>query len=312
MGYAASSMTGPRCARCGKDHEELEPAFRLPDAVFAVAREERPERVRESDDFVSVDDRAFFIRCVAPVPVEGREHPFCWGFWVKVSRAGFEEHRRFFAVDPPLDHPGLAGTIANQTRLLPPTLGQPVHVHLGRGKVRPSVMLLDDGHPLASQQQRGVTEAQARAWSEAACRNAGVLPDQDPRSRPFTPSLEVEGWCLVDPGEVGREVLRLEAAPGPGETVKVPFRFLAADPVGDVCTRVEFMWVLLDEVRDDGWWSGTLANDPFVPGPIDVGSRVWLRPEHVIAIEARDGPARRGAPPAARWVDRVLGWLRRP
>jgi hypothetical protein len=38
-------------------------------------------------------------------------------------------------------------------------------------------------------------------------------------------------------------------------------------------------------VCSDGWWLGTLDNHPFVPGPIDAGSPVWVRAEHVLAFE---------------------------
>jgi hypothetical protein len=67
--------------------------------------------------------------------------------------------------------------------------------------------------------------------------------------------------------------------------VKAPFVFLAADAHGDVGERLELMWVELDQVRPDGWWTGTLNNHPFVPGPLDAGTRVWLRAKHVLAHE---------------------------
>lgn len=133
-------MDGRGCTICGTDCEELEPGFRRPDAVFAVPEEERAGRVRDSDDLVSVDDQAFFIRCVAPAPVIGREEQ-------------------------------------------------------------------------------------------------------------------------------------------------------------------------LDEVREDGWWSGTLDDHPYVPGPIDLGSRVWLRPAHVLA-HARPQPPAPQVAPGPSLPERVRRWLR--
>ncbi len=298
-------MDGRRCAICGQDCEELEPGFRRPDAVFAVPAEERAGRVRESDDLVSIDEQVFFIRCVAPVPVIGREEPFAWGFWVRVSREHFEEYRRFFDVDPPRDHPGFQGTIANQTRLLPPTLGLPVHVHLGRGRHRPRLMLLDERHELTQQQNRGITAAAAHGWSDR-CGEDVVDPPDD---APSTPRLDREGWRVGDPAELGLRASPPAAPPRLGDEVKAPFVFLAANARGDATERTELMWVQLDEVREDGWWSGTLDDHPYVPGPIDRGSRVWLRPEQALEHVRADPPAPRVAARSSL-RERVRRWLR--
>lgn len=268
------------CAYCGQEHEELEPGFRRPDAYFAVPKDERAARVSESDDLVCIDERAFFIRCVAPIPVVGREHSYGWGFWVKVAPEHFEEYRRYFSADPPSGHQGFAATLANQTRWLRPTLGLPVHVHLGSGAARPRLMLLDEAHELSVHQTMGASEAVVHAWSEAISnpRAAETVPQRET-------SLEVEGWLVSRPEQVGREAHPPTAPPLPGDLAKAAFVFRAADAAGEVSDRVEFMWVQLQDVAADGWWRGTLDNHPFVPGPIDAGSPVWLRAEHVMAFE---------------------------
>jgi hypothetical protein len=56
------------------------------------------------------------------------------------------------------------------------------------------------------------------------------------------------------------------------------------------------MWVLLDHVGEDGGWSGTLNNHPFVPGPLDCGTRVWLRSDHLLAHRPRARPAPTNGP----------------
>jgi len=277
----------PVCTHCGKEHDEVEPAFRRPDAYFAVPKDERAQRIKESDDLVCIDDQAFFIRCVAPIPVLGRERAYGWGFWVKVSREHFEEYRRYFSDDPPPDHQGFAATLANQTRWLPPALGLPVHVHLGRGKARPSLMLLDDGHELSVHQTRGVKEAVAHAWSEAISNPQAIEPALPRKAT----QLDVEGWFIARPEQVGRERHALATQPHRGDLAKVAFVFHAADVTGEVCERVEFMWVMLQEIEASGWWRATLDNQPFVPGPIALGSPVWLRAEDLLAFESDEKPA---------------------
>jgi len=296
------------CARCGLPHQELEPAFRRPDALLAVPADQREERVRESDDLCSVDDVAFFIRCVAPVPVAGREAPFHWGFWVRVARAHFEAYFDSFDQGASPDHPGFPGTIANQTALLAPILGRPVHVVLGRATDRPRLMLLDPAHPLTRDQERGVGEAQVAAW-------VARLPcgDEDerlePPVEPFTASLAAQGWTLTSPEEVERAPVALPRPPRPGDHLKVPVTYLAADPHGEVGERTETPWVRLEEVRAGGWWGGTLANVLHVPGPLGLGSRVWLREGQAIGFEPGPEPAPNVAE-ATGWVARLRRYLR--
>jgi hypothetical protein len=307
----------PACSICGKRCDELEPAFRRPDAVFAVPEQERDRRVRQSDDFVSIDDEAFFIRGVVPIPVEDLDHPYCWGFWVKVARKHFEEYQRFFNVDPPRDHPGFEGTLANQTRHLAPTLGSPVNVGLQSGRHRPVIMLLDESHTLAQDQARGVTRSRVHTWSTLfQGREDPLQPTPDPPAPLFTTTLEEDGWLVAEPRQVGRTVEQIGIPPRPGDLVKVAFVYQAADEHGNVVQRIELMWVLLDEVREDGWWSGTVNNFPFVPGPIDGGSRVWLRAEHVIRLERGEPRSRATAAgqvtrtARSRIADRIVRWWR--
>lgn len=270
----------PVCAFCGGEHEEVEPGFCYPDAWYAVPEAERATRISESSDFVSIDDEAFFIRCVVPIPVLGRAADYCWGFWVKVSARHYQEHDRYFRDDPPPGHEGFGGTLANQTKLLRPTLGLRVHVHLGRGTARPRVMLLDE-HELTAQQAHGVSEQVVHAWSETI--SGRPAPLDPPRKET---SLDEEGWLVARPAQVGRPVHHLATLPKPGDFAKAPFVFLAADAHGTLTERVEYMWVKLEELAADGWWRGALNNRPFVPGPIGGGSPVWLRAEHLLAFEA--------------------------
>jgi hypothetical protein len=295
----------PSCAQCGREHEELEPGFRRPDAVFAVPEEERAERVRQSDDLTSIDDAVFFLRAVAPIPVHGRNEPYQWGFWAKVSKANFEEYLRYFDTDPPLDHPGFPATLANQSTGQRPTLGLPVHVQLNRGRARPSLMLLDASHPLTCEQEQGVSETVVHAWSARASEGS----DTEPAGEPRVTELEREGWCVANPDEVGKRAQVLDALPRAGDVVKASFRYLAADARGEVETRVEHMWVLLDTIRADGWWSGTLDNRPFVPGPLGYGTRVWLRPAQITAVSSPDpGPDEAAR---SRLLDRLRRWTGR-
>ena len=307
-------MTAPRtCARCGQLHQELEPAFRRPDALLAVPAEEREARVRESDDLCSVDDEAFFIRCVAPVPVAGREEPFHWGFWVRVARPNFDDYFDHFEEGAAPDHPGFPGSVANQTSILPPTLGLPVHVVPGRGNARPRLMLLDPAHPLTLDQERGVSEEVVAAWVDRLpCADEEAW--REPAGEPFTASFRERGWDLQEPEAVGRAPAILPRPPRLGDHLKVAVTYLAADSRGDVVERTETPWVRLDVVRPGGLLGGTLANVLHVPGPLGLGSRLWLLPEQALDFQPGPEPERSVAPSqipeATGWVARLLRRLR--
>ena len=89
--------------------------------------------------------------------------------------------------------------------------------------------------------------------------------------------------------------MALPRPPRPGDHLKVAVTYLAADPHGDVVERTETPWVRLEEVRPGGWWGGTLANVLHVPGPLGLGSRVWLREGQAIGFEPGPEPsAQRG------------------
>lgn len=276
----------PRCSQCNEEHDEVEPGFRFPDAYFAVPEAERKERIQASSDLVRIDGLAHFIRAVAPLPVHGRDAPYSWGFWVKVSRQDFEAYERDYSVDAPADHAGFVGTLANQTRWLKPTLGRRVHVHPGKSSQRPRLVLLEDDHELTQLQTNGVTQTQVDEWSDAI--SARRLPVV---RAPKKPSLDDHGWQLVHPEDVSRRTLELPRPLRAGDVVKVPFVLHAADHRGEVCERAELMWVVVDEVGPRGWARGRLDSHPFVPAAIDAGSPVMFHTTHVIALDADEAPA---------------------
>jgi hypothetical protein len=169
-------------------------------------------------------------------------------------------------------------------------------------------MLLDAGHPLTAEQERGVDEAQVAAWVDRL--PCGEEAERlEPPVPPFAASLEQHGWRLASPDEVGLPPADLPRPPRPGAHLQVAVAYLAADPHGDLVERTETPWVRLAEVRPDGWWGGTLASVLQVPGPLGFGSRVWLRQGQAIGFEA--GPEAATEPGPAPNVAEATGWVAR-
>lgn len=161
-----------RCATCGAEHDlsELEPGFNHPDAYLVVPPEERDVRTIAGKDDCRVRDaadteRRYFLRVLLPVPVRGEREPCCWGIWVEVSEAAFERTRERWDDPEQASEPPFAGTIANQLRGYPPTLGLPGQVQLTGPTTVPSFHLVPDlAHPLAVEQREGVHVERVLEW----------------------------------------------------------------------------------------------------------------------------------------------------
>ncbi len=108
------------------------------------------------------------------------------------------------------------------------------------------------------------------------------------KNNPF-PSFEENGYYLEDaqwlsqylsdihpPSEKTRQNL------GPGEYVKLVFRFAAedADRADNECER---MWVLVQETDEDGNYIGVLSNDPHHDAASN-GDIIHFHPLHIAAL----------------------------
>ena len=59
------------CSKCGKVHPraDSELVFGLPDAVFALSKEEQSERCHVSEDTCVLDREKFFLRGLLPLSI---------------------------------------------------------------------------------------------------------------------------------------------------------------------------------------------------------------------------------------------------
>ena len=84
-----------KCATCGDDHDLLDPTFRRPEAVVALAGNERANRVKEGDDLCVIracadaEPHRCFVRCVLKVPLLDADGETAWGLWAEVEVTDF-------------------------------------------------------------------------------------------------------------------------------------------------------------------------------------------------------------------------------
>jgi hypothetical protein len=123
-------------------------ACQWPDRVFALAPEERARRTWRSaennPDFVVLDDTAFFLRGLLPIPI-GDAEEFRYGVWLEVSPTDFQ--RVLEAWDDEDAYRTLRFRAALANALAPwgdRTLGAPVDVATRDAGTRPWVTGADD------------------------------------------------------------------------------------------------------------------------------------------------------------------------
>jgi hypothetical protein len=148
------------CSICGTTHEGLTTdwAYKLPDVVFDLSRQERSAEARFNDDLCEWNDR-FFIRAVLEMPFTEQAGEFGWGVWAEVEWPTFERYLELYDADGSEEPPATA-TLANNIRLYGQTLSLPVSVQFRDPETRPSIILPKaDTSRLAQDQRNGVDTA---------------------------------------------------------------------------------------------------------------------------------------------------------
>ncbi len=73
-----------------------------------------------------------------------------------------------------------------------------------------------------------------------------------------------------------------------GTYVKLLFRF-AAEDAERADNQTERIWVLVTEIDEDGYYIGTLENDPHHANTLACGDPIRFHPLHVMSILDEDG-----------------------
>lgn len=124
----------------------LEPAFKRPDAYAALNEDDQARPgTKASDNFSSIDGKRHFVRCLMPIPVEGRD-PLTIGLWVEVDEETFGVV--FDSWDDDVRYPSLrfSGSIANSFVVGERDLmGAAVVLAVPSPSSRPAVVDAEDG-----------------------------------------------------------------------------------------------------------------------------------------------------------------------
>jgi hypothetical protein len=147
------------CSCCGRQYDELPLAFAAPAPLhyYAVPEAEREARVLLSDDMCSIDDQAFYVRGCLDIPVIGHDEPFSWGVWVSVSEESMALIFETWEAPDRARHAPRFGWLSATLRTYPEILNLKTMLHLRPPPIRPFIELEPIDHPLAIDQQQGIT-----------------------------------------------------------------------------------------------------------------------------------------------------------
>ncbi len=171
MYKAARSEKMPNCAKCGAEHDLLDPAFRRPDAFVRLDPRSQDEHAKANDDLcrITLPDTAerYFVRGTLPVDVVGQPDGISWGLWAQVPEAAFERILELWSDADQESEPPFEGSLANVIPSYPNTLGIPLRVHLTGPTSRPEFCFASEAHhPFVQECQSGVDAHRASEWNK--------------------------------------------------------------------------------------------------------------------------------------------------
>lgn len=159
------------CAKCGEEHELLDPTFRRPEAFVELDTHSQDAHAKANDDLCSIElpgeAARYFVRGTLPVPVEGHAEGVWWGLWAEISEAAFQRTLELWSDPNQATEPPYPGVLANVIPAYPNTLGLPLRVQLTGPTSRPEFRFASDAeHPFVHECRCGIDAHRATEWNE--------------------------------------------------------------------------------------------------------------------------------------------------
>jgi hypothetical protein len=152
------------CSCCGERHRGLfDIACDKPDFWPGPDEQSPNSEVLISDnvlteDFCILDGEHFFVRCVLRLPIIGAaDDHFAYGVWATLSKKNFDIYLDVFDAGNGGDLGPWFGWFSNRLPGYPDTLNLKCQVHPQPERQRPHIELEPTDHPLAIEQQHGIT-----------------------------------------------------------------------------------------------------------------------------------------------------------
>lgn len=157
------SATEWRCATCDQLHNGLFAlAVFAPDPWRGADRYAPNDAIRLDGDFLSEDfcvlgGEYFMVRAVLEIPVDGLAEPLSFGVWSSLSRENFEKYLAGFDDSAPSDMGPWSGWLCNRVADYVGNDPLALWVVPQKNRQRPKLYVMDDPHPLAVAQDKGIS-----------------------------------------------------------------------------------------------------------------------------------------------------------
>ncbi|TDK59284.1 DUF2199 domain-containing protein [Sapientia aquatica] len=147
------------CSCCGKlvPADILEISFKFPDDIAKLREPERSSRIKGNDDAVALDSTRYFVRGLIPLPVNGRDIPYCIGAWAEV---GIDAYRRIYELwddESQGNESPFQATLANSIPGHHKSNCYGLSLQLTGPSTRPDFKVTDEATELFKQQTTGIT-----------------------------------------------------------------------------------------------------------------------------------------------------------
>ena len=167
---------GYKCSCCGEFHEglPLDYGAKFPQYYLEIPPEERSERVYVTDDVCVVDEEFFFIRGCVEIPVLDSDEVFIWGVWCSLSEKSFGRVTELWDVEDVESEPPFFGWLNTSLpkTIYSETLSLKTNIYLKNDNQRPFIEIQPTKHPLAVEQQNGITTKRIQEIAEIILHNA--------------------------------------------------------------------------------------------------------------------------------------------
>ena len=164
---------GYRCRTCGVWHDERPTCFgaEMPAAVADLSDIELRRRVERGSDQCILDGHHFFTKVNmkrAATPIHGGSEFLRWTVWSTLSEAHFKRSSELWDAAGRESEPPYFGWLSNQIPGYASSINIKAMVHTEPVGTRPKLRIIEEGHPLAVDQENGITEARADELIHAA------------------------------------------------------------------------------------------------------------------------------------------------
>jgi hypothetical protein len=159
-------MTQWSCSICATVHENLPTCFGV-EAPWRglVPAEEFDARVELTEDQCVVDEQHFFVRGHVQIPVHGSGEPLEFSVWSSLSEESFCDMALNWDSPERTELPPYFGWLCTPVWVYPGTIHLPLSVQCRERGLTPIFTVTNFTHPLAVDQQNGITIQQ---WHEMA------------------------------------------------------------------------------------------------------------------------------------------------